>query len=111
MELQLEQANEEESPGEQPKPVVTAADVAAVLSKWSGVPVDRIEQGESERLMHLEEILSKRIVGQDEAVSALARAVRRARSGLAGQQRPTATFFFAGPSGAGREGPQGPQSG
>ncbi|CAK9062508.1 unnamed protein product [Durusdinium trenchii] len=102
MELQLEQANEEESPGEQPKPVVTAADVAAVLSKWSGVPVDRIEQGESERLMHLEEILSKRIVGQDEAVSALARAVRRARSGLAGQQRPTATFFFAGPSGVGK---------
>eukprot|EP00434_Breviolum_minutum_P015869 symbB.v1.2.013983.t1/scaffold1006.1/size144824/4 len=102
MEIQLDEANEEATPGEQPKPLVTAADVAAVLSKWSGVPVDRIEEGESDRLMHLEEILSKRIVGQDEAVSALSRAVRRARSGLAGQNRPTATFFFAGPSGVGK---------
>jgi len=102
MEIQLDQANEEVTPGEQPKPLVSAADVAAVLSKWSGIPVDRIFEGESDRLMNLEGILSKRIVGQDEAVSALARAVRRARSGLAGQNRPTATFFFAGPSGVGK---------
>eukprot|EP00435_Cladocopium_sp_Y103_P055654 s1071_g18.t1 len=102
MEIQLDQANEEVTPGEQPKPLVSAADVAAVLSKWSGIPVDRIFEGESDRLMNLEGILSKRIVGQDEAVSALARAVRRARSGLAGQHRPTATFFFAGPSGVGK---------
>lgn len=102
MEIQLDQANEEVTPGEQPKPLVSAADVAAVLSKWSGIPVDRIFEGESDRLMNLEGILSKRIVGQDEAVSALARAVRRARSGLAGQNRPTAAFFFAGPSGVGK---------
>ena len=104
MEIELEQANEKATPtaSERLKPVVSALDVAQVLSKWCGVPVDRLSQQEAERLMGLEELLARRIVGQQEAVSALCRAVRRARSGLAGQQRPTASFFFAGPSGVGK---------
>ncbi|CAJ1415385.1 unnamed protein product [Effrenium voratum] len=102
VEVELDEANLQLSPGELPKPLVTASDVATVLSKWCGVPVERLQEGESDRLMRLEETLARRIVGQAQAVSALARAVRRARSGLAGQSRPSASFFFAGPSGVGK---------
>ena len=103
MERELEEANQQVELREAVrKPLVSALDVAQVLSKWCGIPVDRLSQREAERLMGLEEQLSRRLVGQQEAVSALCRAVRRARSGLAGQQRPAASFFFAGPSGVGK---------
>ncbi|CAE7357442.1 clpC [Symbiodinium natans] len=101
-EMELEEANNQAEPGELSKPLVTAQDVATVLAKWSGIPVERLSEGESERLMRLEETLEQRIIGQSPAVSALSRAVRRARSGLAGSGRPTASFFFAGPTGVGK---------
>ncbi|CAE7791280.1 clpC [Symbiodinium microadriaticum] len=102
IEMELEEANNQVDPGELSKPLVTAQDVATVLAKWSGIPVERLSEGESDRLMRLEETLEQRIIGQSPAVSALSRAVRRARSGLAGSSRPTASFFFAGPTGVGK---------
>lgn len=85
-----------------PKPLVTADDVARVLSIWSGVPVERLEVNEATRLMKLEDTLASSVVGQHDAVSALARAVRRSRSGLSGGNRPIASFLFAGPTGVGK---------
>jgi len=84
------------------KPVVTAADIATVLSRWCGIPVERLTEDASERLLRLEETLAKRVVGQGEAVSSLARAVRRARAGLTGNRRPVASLYFAGPTGVGK---------
>jgi ATP-dependent Clp protease ATP-binding subunit ClpB len=81
---------------------VDQEDVAQVVSRWSGVPVARMLQGEVERLLTMEETLRQRIVGQDEAVSAVARAVRRARSGLADPNRPMGVFLFLGPTGVGK---------
>eukprot|EP00931_Biecheleriopsis_adriatica_P102752 TRINITY_DN77686_c0_g1_i1.p1 TRINITY_DN77686_c0_g1~~TRINITY_DN77686_c0_g1_i1.p1 ORF type:complete len:940 (-),score=259.85 TRINITY_DN77686_c0_g1_i1:78-2870(-) len=102
-ETELEEANSTATAAEvESKPLVTASDVARVLSKWSGIPLESIGQDEAGRLLRLEEHLARRVVGQDEAVSALARAVRRARSGMAGEGRPTATFYFAGPTGVGK---------
>jgi len=84
------------------KPLVTAADIASVLSKWSGIPVARLTEDEAGRLLDLEETIAQRVVGQHEAVNALARAVRRARAGLAGMRRPIASLYFAGPTGVGK---------
>jgi len=81
---------------------VTEDDVALVISKWSGVPVTRLLQGEMKRLLTMEESLRKRVVGQDEAVAAVAKAVRRARSGLGDPNRPMGTFLFIGPTGVGK---------
>ncbi len=81
---------------------VDQEDVAQVVSRWSGVPVARMLQGEVDRLLAMEETLRQRIVGQDEAVSAVARAVRRARSGLADPNRPMGVFLFLGPTGVGK---------
>ncbi|MGP8075156.1 MAG: ATP-dependent chaperone ClpB [Thermoplasmata archaeon] len=81
---------------------VTEDDVALVVSKWSGVPVTRLLQGEMNRLLQMEEFLRKRVVGQDEAVSAVAKAVRRSRSGLGDPNRPIGTFLFIGPTGVGK---------
>ncbi|MEM0128604.1 MAG: ATP-dependent chaperone ClpB [Thermoplasmata archaeon] len=81
---------------------VTEEDVALVVSKWSGVPVRRMLAGEVERLARMEEELHRRVVGQDEAVEAVARAVRRSRSGLADPNRPIGTFLFVGPTGVGK---------
>ena len=77
-------------------------DVAHVIAKWSGVPVSRMLQGEVARLQQMEEELHRRVVGQDEAVTAVSRAVRRSRSGLADPQRPIGTFLFVGPTGVGK---------
>ena len=77
-------------------------DVARVVAKWSGVPVSRMLSGEIERLQRMEEELRRRVVGQDEAVGAVARAVRRSRSGLADPNRPIGTFLFVGPTGVGK---------
>ncbi|HHV56935.1 MAG TPA: ATP-dependent Clp protease ATP-binding subunit [Firmicutes bacterium] len=83
-------------------PQVTAEDIAAVVSDWTGVPVKRLAEEESERLLHLEETLHKRVIGQDEAVQAVARAVRRARAGLKDPKRPIGSFIFLGPTGVGK---------
>ncbi len=77
-------------------------DIAAIVSDWTGVPVVKLTEEESERLLHLEEDLHKRIVGQDEAVSAVARAIRRARAGLKDPGRPIGSFIFVGPTGVGK---------
>jgi ATP-dependent Clp protease ATP-binding subunit ClpB len=81
---------------------VSAEDVAQVVSRWTGVPVTKMVGGEAERLLHLEEELSARVVGQEEAVDAVARATRRARSGLADPDRPLGTFLCLGPTGVGK---------
>jgi ATP-dependent Clp protease ATP-binding subunit ClpB len=77
-------------------------DVAQVISKWSGVPVNRMLEGETQRLLHMEEALRRRVVGQDEAVAAVAKAVRRSRSGLGDPNRPIGSFLFIGPTGVGK---------
>ena len=82
--------------------VVTEEDIAQVVSAWTGIPVKKMTEGESERLLHLEEILHKRVVGQDEAISAVSRAIRRARAGLQDPKRPIGSFIFLGPTGVGK---------
>ena len=77
-------------------------DIAEVVSSWTGIPVKRLEEGESERLLHMEEIFHQRIVGQDEAITAISRAIRRARAGLKDPKRPIGSFIFAGPTGVGK---------
>ncbi len=81
---------------------VTEEDIAFVVSKWSGVPVNRMLEAETQRLLRMEESLSARVVGQNEAVRAVALAVRRARSGLGDPNRPMGTFLFVGPTGVGK---------
>ncbi len=81
---------------------VDEEDVAQVISKWSGVPVARMMEGEMQRLLTMEEVLRERVVGQDEAIEAVSRAVRRARSGLADPNRPMGVFLFVGPTGVGK---------
>ncbi len=84
------------------KEEVEPEDVAGVVSRWTGVPVSRLLEGERERLIHLEEELHRRVVGQDEAVVAVADAVRRARAGLSDPDRPIGSFIFLGPTGVGK---------
>jgi ATP-dependent Clp protease ATP-binding subunit ClpC len=84
------------------KPKVTEEDIAEVVSMWTGVPVQRISAEESERLLQMEEALHKRVVGQDEAIEAISKAVRRARAGLKDPRRPIGTFIFLGPTGVGK---------
>lgn len=84
------------------KSVVTAEDIAQIVSSWTGIPVTQLAQEESERLLRLEEILHQRVIGQDEAVRAVARAVRRARAGLKDPKRPIGSFIFLGPTGVGK---------
>lgn len=81
---------------------VTDEDVATVVSEWTGVPLQQLEKKESERLLELEALLHERVVGQDEAVKAVSRAIRRARSGLKDPQRPIGSFMFLGPTGVGK---------
>jgi ATP-dependent Clp protease ATP-binding subunit ClpB len=81
---------------------VTEEDVAAVVSKWTGIPVDKMLEGEQARLLHLEERLHARVIGQDEAVAAVANAVRRSRAGLQDPNRPIGSFIFLGPTGVGK---------
>jgi ATP-dependent Clp protease ATP-binding subunit ClpB len=81
---------------------VTDEDIAAVVAAWTGIPVDKLTQGETERLLHLESELAKRLVGQKDAVSAVSEAVRRTRAGLSDPGRPTGSFLFLGPTGVGK---------
>ena len=81
---------------------VTEDDIAQVVSQWTGIPVSRMTEQEAQRLVHLEETLHQRLIGQEEAVSAVARAIRRARAGLKDPKRPIGSFIFLGPTGVGK---------
>ncbi|NP_001234143.2 heat shock protein [Solanum lycopersicum] len=81
---------------------VTGNDVAEIVSKWTGIPVSKLQQSEREKLLHLEEELHKRVVGQDPAVRAVAEAIQRSRAGLSDPHRPIASFMFMGPTGVGK---------
>ncbi len=81
---------------------VTADDIAGVVSRWTGIPVDRMLEGEREKLLHMEEALGKRVIGQEEAVKAVSTAVRRSRAGLQDPNRPLGSFLFLGPTGVGK---------
>src|SRR5207247_11265101 len=84
------------------KEEVGEEDIAAVVSRWTGVPVTKLLEGEKEKLLHLADEVHKRVIGQDEAVDAVAEAVIRARSGLKDPQRPIGSFIFLGPTGVGK---------
>ena len=84
------------------KLIVTEEDIAAVVAQWTGIPVAKIAEEESETLLHLEDELHKRVIGQDDAVTAVAKAVRRARAGLKDPKRPIGSFLFLGPTGVGK---------
>jgi ATP-dependent Clp protease ATP-binding subunit ClpB len=84
------------------KEEVDEDDVAGVVARWTGIPVDKLLEGETEKLVHMEERLHQRVVGQDEAVSAVANALRRARTGLQDPHRPIGSFVFLGPTGVGK---------
>jgi ATP-dependent Clp protease ATP-binding subunit ClpB len=104
LERKLETAEQAEDDGEARflKNDVDADDVAEVVSKWTGVPVSRLLEGEIEKLVHMEERLHQRVIGQDEAVSAVSTALRRSRAGLQDPDRPIGTFLFLGPTGVGK---------
>ena len=87
---------------EQVKPVVTADDISEIVSMWTGIPVVQLTADETKRLLQMEEVLHKRIIGQDEAVSIIAKAVRRARAGLKDPRHPIGNFIFLGPTGVGK---------
>jgi len=107
LEKQLEEANQQlldlqGSGGALLKEEVDEEDIAQIVSRWTGIPVTRMMEGEIQKLIHMEERLHERVVGQDEAVQAVANAVRRSRSGLADPNRPVGSFIFLGPTGVGK---------
>ena len=81
---------------------MTEENIAQVVSRWTGIPVDKMLEGEREKLLHMEASLENRVVGQDEAVRAISNAVRRARAGLQDPNRPIGSFLFLGPTGVGK---------
>jgi ATP-dependent Clp protease ATP-binding subunit ClpC len=99
---QAEEEREKRRHGNARHRPVTADDIAAVTAEWTGIPVTKISEDESERLLHMEERLHERVVGQDEAVQAVARAIRRGRVGLKDPKRPIGSFLFLGPTGVGK---------
>ncbi|WOH82626.1 ATP-dependent chaperone ClpB [Bradyrhizobium sp. BEA-2-5] len=102
LEKQLADIEAREGSGEMMEEAVTANHIAQVVSRWTGVPVDKMLEGEKEKLLKMEEQLGKRVVGQAEAVRAVATAVRRSRAGLQDPNRPTGSFMFLGPTGVGK---------
>ncbi len=104
IERQLDEAeaNEADKAGPLTPEVVDAEQIAAVVSRWTGVPVDKMLEGEREKLLSMEDALSRRVVGQDEALAAVSDAVRRARAGLNDPNRPLGSFLFLGPTGVGK---------
>ena len=82
--------------------VVDADDIAEVINQWTGIPVTQLLESETQKLLHMEDRLHERIIGQDEAIKAVADAIRRARSGLKDPNRPVGSFIFIGPSGIGK---------
>jgi ATP-dependent Clp protease ATP-binding subunit ClpC len=103
MEEKIKQMEEDwQTQQEQEKPVVTAEDIAEVVSMWTGIPVVQLASDETGRLLQMEEVLHKRIIGQDEAINTISRAVRRARAGLKDPRHPIGNFIFLGPTGVGK---------
>ncbi|NET36363.1 MAG: ATP-dependent Clp protease ATP-binding subunit [Cyanothece sp. SIO1E1] len=92
----------ESTDGEDASPIVDEEDIAHIVASWTGVPVSKLTESESEKLLHMEDTLHQRIVGQEEAVRAISRAIRRARVGLKSPNRPIASFVFSGPTGVGK---------
>jgi ATP-dependent Clp protease ATP-binding subunit ClpC len=84
------------------RPEISEEDVAFIVSRWTGIPVTRLRQAESDRLVHMEEELHKRVVGQDDAIAVISRAIRRSRAGLKDPRRPIGSFIFSGPTGVGK---------
>ncbi len=81
---------------------MTEVEIAEIVSKWTGIPVSRMLEGERDKLLRMEEVLGKRVVGQQEAVKAVADAIRRTRAGLSDPNRPSGSFMFLGPTGVGK---------
>src|ERR1700757_4024987 len=102
LEKKLADVEARENGGEMMEEAVTANHIAQVVSRWTGVPVDKMLEGEKDKLLKMEESLAKRVVGQAEAVHAVATAVRRARAGLQDPNRPMGSFMFLGPTGVGK---------
>ncbi|MBS5803310.1 MAG: ATP-dependent chaperone ClpB [Brachyspira sp.] len=103
LEKQLKAAqNKEKSSNQLLKEEIDEDDIAEVVSKWTGIPVAKLVESETMKLLHMEDVLHKRLVGQDEAVETVADAIRRARSGLKDPKRPIGTFLFLGPTGVGK---------
>jgi ATP-dependent Clp protease ATP-binding subunit ClpB len=105
LQQELEAAEQAEAAPDEPRMVneqVTEEDIAQVIAAWTGIPVGRLLQGETEKLMHLETELGKRLIGQKRAVGAVADAVRRSRAGISDPNRPTGSFLFLGPTGVGK---------
>ena len=92
----------EQKPNQLLRNSVTEVEVAEIVSKWTGIPVSRMLEGEREKLLRMEEVLGKRVVGQEEAVKAVADSIRRSRAGLSDPNRPTGSFMFLGPTGVGK---------
>src|SRR5512140_3948387 len=84
------------------KEEVDAEEIAAIVARWTGIPVSRLLEGETQKLLHMEERLHDRVVGQDEALAVVSNAVRRARAGLQDPNRPIGSFIFLGPTGVGK---------
>ena len=102
LEADIAAKQEDSNKESESKLVVTESEIAAVVSEWSGIPVSRVAEEESERLLKLEEELHHRVIGQEEAVVAVSKAVRRARAGLKDPKRPIGSFLFLGPTGVGK---------
>jgi ATP-dependent Clp protease ATP-binding subunit ClpB len=102
LEKRLAEIEAKENAGEMMEEAVTANHIAQVVSRWTGVPVDKMLEGEKDKLLKMEDMLAKRVVGQAEAVRAVATAVRRSRAGLQDPNRPMGSFMFLGPTGVGK---------
>jgi ATP-dependent Clp protease ATP-binding subunit ClpC len=98
----ISQAKKTEGSDRDVSPVVTEEDIAQIVASWTGVPVNKLTESESEKLLHMEDTLHQRLIGQDDAVTAVSRAIRRARVGLKNPNRPIASFIFSGPTGVGK---------
>ncbi len=101
LERKLRQAEEAEA-GRMLEEAVTEEHIAAIVSRWTGIPVDKMLSSERDKLLHMEDALRRRVVGQDEAVTSVSNAIRRARAGLQDPNRPTGSFLFLGPTGVGK---------
>ncbi|MBC2593627.1 ATP-dependent chaperone ClpB [Ruficoccus amylovorans] len=107
LEAELQKLEAQEKSGEHPahtlvKEEVSAEEIAAIVGRWTGIPVSRLVEGEKEKLLHLEDILHDRVIGQDEAVTLVSEAILRARSGIKDPRRPIGSFLFLGPTGVGK---------
>jgi ATP-dependent Clp protease ATP-binding subunit ClpC len=98
----IAQSKKVDDRGEDASPMVDEEDIAQIVASWTGVPVNKLTESESEKLLHMEDTLHQRLIGQEDAVKAVSRAIRRARVGLKNPNRPIASFIFSGPTGVGK---------